>query len=102
MRHFSPDNRIGQFNMLYEQLEDRPLCEALFGKCVVIHCEDHECGRGKRYIASSDLFEPATEGEEVPEYRFECTTGDGKFEFKAIRNTIIRVPPAQVSHQVLH
>lgn len=102
MRHFSPDNRIGQFNVLYEQLEDRLLFEALFSKCVVIHTEDHECGRGKRYICSSALFEPATEGEEIPEYRIESEYVDGKFTFTAIRNTIIRVPPAMVSHQVLH
>ena len=63
------------------------------------------------YAASEELFQPLAEGDEVPQYRIEVAYPDrpftnrehehscahaGKFRFRAIENTILRVPPAQV------
>jgi hypothetical protein len=113
-----PDsNRIGKFQILHEVLFDgreRPLLQALFGLCLILDTEDHESGRGKTYIAASALFQPLIEGEEIPEYRIECAwpdqafknpehendcIGSAGFRFKAIRQIIVRVPPAQLTHR---
>ena len=107
-----PDsNRIGKFNLTHELLRDgsaRPMLQALFGLCVVLDIEEHESGRGKIYIAASDLFQPLAEDEEVPMYRIEFACGceftnpereqqrlnSGAFWFVAVRQTIVRVPAA--------
>jgi hypothetical protein len=87
------------------------MLQALFGLCVILWIEDHECGRGKTYYAASELFLPALEGEEIPEYRIECAPNmkfpnpedearrlnSGSFGFVAIRRNIVRVPPATLS-----
>lgn len=113
---YASSNRVGMFRILHELLQDgreRPLLQALFGLCVVLHTEPCESGRGVYYIAASDLFEELREGEEIPEYRIEmawpdqalknpaheltCTrSADGRFRFKAIRKIIVRVPPASL------
>jgi len=107
-----PDsNRIGKFNLTHELLRDgsaRPMLQALFGLCVVLDAEEHESGRGKSYIAASDLFQPLAENEQVPEYRIEFAAGvpfpnlehearrlnSGAFGFVAVRQIIVRVPAA--------
>jgi len=114
-----PDsNRIGKFNIPYALLRDgteRPLLNALFGLCVILEMEDHESGHGKVYTAASEqLFQPLREGEEIPDYRIECAWPDTQFtnkdheaecvrtpqgfRFKAIRQIIVRVPPARLVH----
>lgn len=109
---FPDANRIGKFNIMYEVLHDgaeRPMLQALFGLCLVLDTVEHDSGRGRTYFASSALFQPLNPGDEIPEYRIEsawldlafknpeheqdCIKNAG-FRFKAIRNTIIRVPPA--------
>ena len=109
-----PDsNRIGKFNVLHEVLADgtnRPMLQALFGLCVVLDVSENESGRGKTYIAASDLFQPLNEGEEVPEYRIDFAhdrafpnadhesmriNSTNKFGFVAIRQTVVRVPQLQ-------
>ncbi|HKQ24109.1 MAG TPA: hypothetical protein VJT81_06670 [Burkholderiales bacterium] len=105
-----PDSpRIGKFRVLHEFLRDgsrRPMLQALNGLCVILHTEDDETGRGKMFYAASELFQPITEGEEIPEYRIECATNmpfenpeyqrdrinSGIFGFVAIRKIILRVP----------
>jgi hypothetical protein len=110
---FPDSNRIGKFNLLSEVLHDgtqRPMLQALFGLCRILEVIDHESGRGKTYIAASDLFQPLAEGEEIPEYRIEMACNmpfedpkretarinSGSFGFVAIRNIIVRVPPIQM------
>lgn len=95
---YSGSNRIGRFQVAFEVLDDRALCEALFSKCVVLASEPHESGRGTGFIAASDLFQELTEGEEIPEYRIDVDHLDGKFTFKAIRQIIIRAPSIGISH----
>ena len=112
-----PDsNRIGKFNLAHELLRDgaaRPMLQALFGLCVVLEAEEHESGRGKTYIAASELFQPLAEGEEIPEYRIEFACNQafpnpdyeakrmnsGAFGFVAIRNIIVRAPAAQLGQR---
>lgn len=111
---YPSSSRIGKFNLMYDLLRDgreRPMLQALFGLCVVLETEPHESGRGKTFYAASDLFEPLREGEEIPQYRIEFVCDkpfeqedwqrrrieSGPFGFVAIRNTIIRVPPATVA-----
>jgi hypothetical protein len=112
-----PDSpRVGRFQITYELLRDgshRPMLQALFGLCVVLDVEDHESGRGKTYTAASELFQPLKEGEEIPEYRIECACNmafenpereldrinSGAFGFCAIRQIVVRVPPAQFTHR---
>ena len=104
-----PDsNKIGRFNILTDSLDER--VAALFTIMTVLKVEPHESGRGKTFFAASDLFQPLLEGEEIPEYRidsaYDCAFPDadkesrrinvGKFGFVAIRQHIIRVPPASV------
>lgn len=106
--------RIGKFHIPHETLNDvvqRPLLQALFGLCVVLEAGDHDSGRGKTYIAASELFDALEEGDEVPEYRIEFAYGmpfesadyearrlnGGGCGFVAIRKIIVRVPPIQVS-----
>jgi hypothetical protein len=81
---------------------------------VVLSCDEHESGRGKSYIGSSDLFQPLTEGEEIPQYRIEFAydrafdnpeheagrVNNGAFGFVAIRQNIIRVPTAALNYAV--
>lgn len=110
-------NRVGKFLLSYELLGDakeRPVVQALMGLCVVLSCEEHESGRGKTYIGSSDLFQPLAEGEEIPQYRIEFAydqpfqnpeheanrVNNGAFGFAAIRQNIIRVPTAAFSYTV--
>lgn len=108
-----PDsNRVGKFNLTHELLQgggNRPMLQALFGLCVVLEAGDHESGRGKTYVAASELFQPLTEGEEIPEYRIEFACNQqfadaeheaqrmnsGAFGFVAIRQIIVRAPTAQ-------
>jgi len=112
-----PDsNRVGKFNLLYEVLRDgtqRPMMLALFGLCIILDVDEHESGRGKTYVAASELFQPLTEGEEIPEYRIEFAANmpfankeleakrlnSGQFGFVAVRKIIVRVPPAQLRLQ---
>lgn len=110
---YSLSNRIGSFNISHEWLNsgaDRPLLHALFGLCVVLHVEPNASGRGLTYIAASELFQELAEGEEIPEYRIEFACdmpfenpereaqrlNSGAFGFVAIRQNIVRVPPAQL------
>jgi hypothetical protein len=109
---YSASNRIGQFRITYEMLEDRELMRALFSLCLVLKAWDHESGRGKEYICASDLFDEVAEGNEVPEYRLEfdhptlpladreaaarCVKV-GDFGFRAVRKIIVRVPPLAVT-----
>lgn len=112
--YYPASSRIGKFNILSETLNDgsqRPWLQALFGLCVVIDVEDHESGRGKTYIASSEMFQPLMQGEEIPEYRIEQIydmpfanpewearrINNGKFGMVAIRKIIVRVPTATFS-----
>jgi len=115
-----PDsNRVGKFKILHEVLtsgDERAMLHALFGLCVILDTVDHESGRGKEYIAASELFQPLAEGEEIPDYRIEFATqgraftnpehevgalvAQGGFRFKAIRQIIVRVPPATLMHRV--
>jgi len=118
-----PDsNRVGKFNIMHEQLHngaERPMLQALFGLCVVLDTQEHESGRGKTYYAASELFQPLAEGEEIPEYRIEFAApgvpfpnpehearrlASREFGFVAVRQNIVRVPPAQMSYQphVIH
>lgn len=110
-----PDsNRIGRIWLPFEVLRngaDAPMLKALFGLCVILKTEPHDNGRGMTYYAASDLFQPIGEGDEIPEYRLEVVydsafdnpererdrTDSGKFGFCAIRNFILRVPPAQLA-----
>jgi hypothetical protein len=109
---YTASNKIGSFNLMYEVLNDgrnRSWLQALFGLCIILHVEENESGRGKTYIAASELFQPLNEGEEIPEYRIECelakpfteeeqakALAGGKFKFYAVRKIIVRVPPAQM------
>jgi hypothetical protein len=110
-----PDsNKIGQFFLTYEVIRngaDAPMLQALFSLCVILHTEQHENGRGISYYAASEkLFQPITDGSDIPEYRLEIVY-DRAFEnperergrinvglwgFCAVRKTILRVPPVQV------
>ena len=107
-------NKVGSFNILFEKEPDTELMQALMDLCTVIHAFPHESGRGTTYVAISDLFEGIEDGEEVPQYRIEFRAPDQKFDrpdyevrrlnsrrfgFVAIRNTIIRVPPLQISQR---
>ena len=108
-----PDSpNIGKFLLPYELIRDgarRPILQALFGLCVILHTEPHESGRGMTYYAASDLFQPLMEGEEIPQYRIEHAwnmpfpdpehearrvNGQNGIGFVAIRNFIIRAPVA--------
>lgn len=110
-------NRVGKFNISHEMLADadeRVMVQALMGLCIVLNCEEHESGRGVAYIASSELFQPLMEGEEIPQYRiefaFDCAfdnpdhevnrINNGPFGFVAIRQHIIRVPTAAFNYAV--
>lgn len=103
---------LGMFLVPHEMLESddgRHILPALFSLCIVLSVSAHESGRGLQYIASSGLFQPLSEGDEVPEYRIEYTfdapfsnpeyeaqrlnTADGRFGFVAIRKNVLRVPP---------
>lgn len=113
-----PDSpRVGKFRVINEKLVDgreRPLLQALFGLCVVLGMEDpDETGRGKMYYAASELFQALSEGEQIPEYRIECSWPDScftnpehekdfvqaqnGFRFRAVRQNIVRVPPLEMS-----
>ena len=114
-----PDsNRVGKFNLPYETLHDgaqRPMLQALFALCTVLQEEPHESGRGVRFIAAGDLFQPLAEGEEIPDYRIEFAydmpfpAADhqarrldvGRFGFVAIRQFVLR-PPAVGIHAQAH
>lgn len=113
---FPDSNRIGKFNLTHELLRDgsaRPMLQALFGLCIVLDVEEHESGRGKTYLAASELFQPLGEGEEIPEYRIEFArnqpflnpereaqrVNSGEFGFAAIRQIILRVPAAQLGQR---
>ena len=111
-----PDsNRIGHFSIMFEVLHDgtrRPMLNALFGLCVVLKTEPDESGRGTKYYCQSELFDELSEGEEIPKYRIEVCRADPSpladpvlearrkdnagWSFAAVRNTIVRVPPAQL------
>ena len=110
--HHSDDNRIGSFLVSYETIaNDRVMLGALLALCVVLDVENHESGRGTRYIGASELFQPLAEGDEVPEYRIEFAfdqpfanaewerrrVNSGRFGFAAFRKIIVRVPPIQMT-----
>jgi hypothetical protein len=92
--HHPDSNRIGCFNVLYDEHDAR--LRALLEGCTVLQVEPHESGRGKAYYAASPMFEPLADKAEIPEYRIEGEQDGGKWTFKAIRKTIIRVPPVSV------
>ena len=113
---YSDSNRIGKFNIMFEMLEDRELIGALMALITVLEAYPHESGRGTTFIGASEIFQELQPGDEIPEYRLEfdhpirplpperareCTKS-GAFGFRAIRNTIVRVPPATFSHKALH
>jgi len=113
-------NRVGKILISFETLrDDAVLCGALFAllspsaehpNSAILGVEDHESGRGKAYIAASDLFQELADGEEIPEYRIECVhdqpfanpeweakrIDSGKFGFAAFRKIIVRAPPASI------
>ena len=108
---YSASPRVGKFHIPYETLQDggaRPMLQALFGLCIILDVDDHESGRGKSYIAASEIFQVLTEGDPVPEYRidfaFDCPfpnpehearrLNSGRFGFVATRQIIVRVPAA--------
>ena len=100
--------RIGKFNVLHEKHGE---CFTALRKVLKLrHAGAHPSGRGKTYVAESDMFEPLGDGQEIPEYRIE-SVHDGAFEcpihqarridserygFIAVRNNIIRVPAVQM------
>lgn len=86
MEIYNPDSRVGKFNIPHEC--DAETLQALLKQVKILQVENHESGRGVTFMAVSSLFQALTEGEEIPEYRI-TVDKDG---FKAIRNTIIRVP----------
>lgn len=109
---YSASPNIGKFNIPHETLHDggeAPMLKALFGLCVILHTEQHESGRGMTYVAASELFQPLREREEIPEYRIEFghlrplpdaelearAIASANFRFAAVRQVVIRVPPAQ-------
>ena len=114
---YHPDsNRLGKIRITYETLRDgaeRPMLRALFALCDKIDEYEDESGRGHEFILASDLFQPLTEGEEIPQYRIESVHNKpfpeaddearrlnaGDFGFVAIRQILIRVPPATVLMQ---
>lgn len=114
---YSASNKIGKFNITWEQLNDREIMASLFALLdAVLHCYDHESGRGKTYIAASDkLFQQVEEGGEVPQYRLEfdhplkplpdreaaaqCVKSKHGFSWRAVRNHIVRVPPLNIHMQ---
>lgn len=108
---YSESNKLGKFNIPHERDEDdREMLGALFAICVLLEVHEHESGRGRTYIAASELFQPLSEGDEIPEYRLEYVCNQhfeneerearrinsGPFGFVAIRKTIVRVPPVAV------
>jgi len=117
MEIYGNSNRIGRMLLLHDVLQDesnRPWLKALFALCLPLEILDHESGRGKEYICSSDLFDPLRQGEEIPEYRIECelalpfteeenrrATASGPFKFYAVRKIIVRVPVAQIGTRPL-
>lgn len=92
--HFPDSNRIGSFNILHEEHDER--VRALLSGCTILQAEPHESGRGKIYYAASPMFEPLADGSEVPEYRIDGEQDGGKWNFKATRKTVIRVPTVGV------
>lgn len=114
--HYSATNHLGRFNVLYEQLaSDRLLWQTILGLGVVIEAFPHESGRGTTYIlASEKLFQPLTEGEEIPQYRLDVAKNEpfrdeqlearcvklkiegSEVRIAATRQHIIHVPPAQM------
>lgn len=108
---YSESPRIGKFSLLDGVLADgsnRPWLQALFGLCVVLETGRDESGRGVEYVCASELFQPLVEGEDVPRYRIECDLAkpfteeerakaleSRRFLFYAVRQIIVRVPPAQ-------
>ena len=113
IRH-TDSNRIGIFNITKEMQQDRELIAALMRLCVVLEAGPHPSGRGTAYIAeSAELFQPLQPGEEIPQYRIVfdhpslplppeeaalCTAKSGLFRFRAVRNTIVRVPPLEMRY----
>lgn len=112
--YYPDSNRIGKFNVPHETLHDgasRPMLQALFGLCVILSAEDHESGRGKTYIAASELFQELADGEEIPDYRIEFAhdiafpnaehqarrLDSGEFGFVAVRQVVVRVPAIAMS-----
>jgi len=117
--YYPDSNRIGCFSILFEVLHDgarRPMLNALFGLCIPIKTEADESGRGTKYYCHSELFDELREGEEIPKYRLEaCPAGlwpftdpvlearrkdNAGWSFAAVRNTIVRVPPAQLGFAI--
>jgi hypothetical protein len=107
-----PDsNRVGCALLSHDTLQqDRAMVGALLAMCTVIAVEDHESGRGKRFILAGPMFDELKEGEEIPEYRIEFVydqpfenqdwqarrVNSGNFGFAFFRKTIIRVPALNV------
>lgn len=115
---YTDSNRVGVFNLSFEQQQDRELMSSLMQLMVVLEAFPHESGRGTTFICASKLFQELHEGEEIPEYRLEfdhpsrpleewarkeCTKS-GAFGWRAIRNIIVRVPPLNInmSPKVIH
>lgn len=112
---FPDSNRIGKFSILSGVLagpENRVWLKALMGLCIILEAYPDESGRGTTYIAASELFDELKEGDEVPTYRIDMVGHGARFDndvlearrvdsgnigFAAVRNTIIRVPLAQIA-----
>lgn len=123
---FANSPRIGKFNVMHEVLRDdgnRPWLKALAELCTLIDKFPNESGRGTTFVAASELFAPSCEDgkavafEDVPQYRIECdkfkpftaeelarSVEHGGFRFYAVRQNIVRVPPAQLplAPRVIH
>lgn len=104
-----PDsNRVGCFHLPDSIQQDRDLCRALLSVGKVLKHGRHPDGNAETFYVASDMFDPLSEGEEIPVYRIDfvanCPFDDpdkearrvnvGPFGFVAIRQYILRVPPA--------
>ena len=109
--HATDDPRVGQFKIPHALLADRALMAPLFSLMTPLEEWEHESGAGKEFICISALFEPiaALPGQkyDIPQYRIEFDHPSkplvgrepeakfirvGKFEFRAIRQNVVRVP----------
>lgn len=106
--HYSDSPRVGKFLLPNALSEDRDLCRALLSLCTVLEHKPHESGQAEEFFASSPMFDPLHEGEEIPTYRIDFVANCpfdreedearrhnvGPFGFAATRQYILRVPPA--------
>lgn len=111
---FSGSNRIGKFNVLFEQQADRALWHAIMSTMTVLEAWPNESGRGTTFLAASEHFQELPENTEIPAYRINVAVNaafpDAELESRRIdvrlegsvigivftRQIIVRAPPAQI------